>query len=46
MANPTRKMIDPKKLQRLRKEVIIDAAENIRCRCERKERRLFENESI
>lgn len=35
-----------KKLQRLRREVIIDAAENIRCRCARKERRLSENESI
>lgn len=35
-----------KKLQRLRKEVIIDTAENIRCRCERKNRRVFENESI
>lgn len=35
-----------KKLQRLRKEVIVDAAENIRCRCERKNRRVFENESI
>ena len=35
-----------KKLQRLRKEVIVDAAENIRCRCERNKRRLFGNESI
>ncbi len=35
-----------KKLQRLRKEVIVDAAENIRCRCERNNRRLFGNESI
>ncbi len=35
-----------KKLQRLRKEVIIDVAENIRCRCERNNWRLSEDESI